>query len=400
MKKLFGILFVFIIILAGCGSNGTSDSITVWAMGDEGNMLAEFTAPFTEETGVKVEVVAIPWDQANEKLTTAIASGTGPDVVQMGNTWIPQFAESGALADLSDYVEKYENFNLDLYFDGASDTALYNDTQYSVPWYVDTRLLYYRSDLVNDFCGNVPTTQTELLDCAVKLGERGDGLYGLDIDVNDQTTTTAFAWANGWEFQDEDGSWNFDDKEYTEALQLLSDFGTKGATFYDSGLDITNTFFDGTVPMFMSGPWMVNTLNTVAPDSTDKWSVATMPSGSSNNSTVQGGTNWAMFETSKSKEVAAEFINWMLTTENQDSWYETANSLPARKDTWEMDKYKNDEKLSIWNKQLKVAKPVPTDRNYEALAQEMISQQQAVTLTGKDPKDAAAEMIKYTDSLE
>ena len=47
------------------------------------------TADFTAQTGITLQVDAIPWENVNDKLTTAVASGQGPDVVQVGLSLLP-----------------------------------------------------------------------------------------------------------------------------------------------------------------------------------------------------------------------------------------------------------------------------------------------------------------------
>lgn len=89
MKKFFGGFLVVILLVAflsacgnddkgGEGSGGNSDTITVWAMGEEGKLLKEMAKGFEEENeGLTVEVQALPWENAHDKLLTAVASGNG-----------------------------------------------------------------------------------------------------------------------------------------------------------------------------------------------------------------------------------------------------------------------------------------------------------------------------------
>lgn len=68
-------------------SNKASGELTIWAMGNEGDLLGDFVKDFeSENPDVKVKVTAIPWASAHDKLQTAIATGEVPDVAQMGNT--------------------------------------------------------------------------------------------------------------------------------------------------------------------------------------------------------------------------------------------------------------------------------------------------------------------------
>ena len=58
-------------------SVSSATSITVWTMEDS-KAFTSLVANFTKQTGIKVNVEAIPWGNVNDKLTTAIASGNGP----------------------------------------------------------------------------------------------------------------------------------------------------------------------------------------------------------------------------------------------------------------------------------------------------------------------------------
>jgi multiple sugar transport system substrate-binding protein len=54
-------------------------TITMWAMGAEGEALPDFVKTFEKANpGVTVKVTAIPWDAAHNKIQTAIAGGNTP----------------------------------------------------------------------------------------------------------------------------------------------------------------------------------------------------------------------------------------------------------------------------------------------------------------------------------
>src|SRR6266545_3051306 len=101
---------------SGTTSKGASEStVRVWIMGDDGRKFSDLVADFTKSTNIKVQVDAIPWDNVNEKLTTAVASGNGPDVMQIGLSLLSSFQSAGALLDLTPHFGghaklKSENF--------------------------------------------------------------------------------------------------------------------------------------------------------------------------------------------------------------------------------------------------------------------------------------------------
>src|SRR5262245_36978200 len=99
--------------LAACSGKDSATTqettLKVWIMGDDGSKFEKHVEGFTSATGIKVDVDAIPWDNVNEKLTTAVASGNGPDVMQIGLSLLSNFQTAGALADLSPSIGAYPN---------------------------------------------------------------------------------------------------------------------------------------------------------------------------------------------------------------------------------------------------------------------------------------------------
>ena len=123
-------------------SGAATGTITVWAMGAEGEKLPELAKEFeAANPGVKVQVTAIPWDAAHDKFTTAITANKTPDVAMVGTTWMGEFAGLGALDPTPGEIDK------SVFFEGAQKTTEVDGTSYGIPWYVETRLVFYRTDL-------------------------------------------------------------------------------------------------------------------------------------------------------------------------------------------------------------------------------------------------------------
>ena len=117
-------------------------SLTVWAMGNEGVKLKVLADAFMAgNPGVTVNVTPVDWGQAVAKLQTAIAGKQTPDVSQMGTDMMGQFAATGALEPVPANIEP------GTFFESAWNTNIVDGTVYGVPWYVETRLLYYRTDV-------------------------------------------------------------------------------------------------------------------------------------------------------------------------------------------------------------------------------------------------------------
>ena len=86
----------------------------------------------------------------------------------VGTTWMGEFAGLGGLDPTPSNIDGSQ------FFEGAWNTTVVDGTSYAVPWYVETRLVYYRTDLAEE--GGVtepPATWDELK--ALAEGIQGAG---------------------------------------------------------------------------------------------------------------------------------------------------------------------------------------------------------------------------------
>ncbi|MEN3361107.1 MAG: multiple sugar transport system substrate-binding protein, partial [Mycobacteriales bacterium] len=102
--RVVALLCVAGVMLSGCGRSGAgpggeqakgvaggaaTGTITVWAMGTEGEKLSVLAKGFeAANPGVTVKVTPVPWDAAHDKIATAIAGRQTPDVSLIGTTWM------------------------------------------------------------------------------------------------------------------------------------------------------------------------------------------------------------------------------------------------------------------------------------------------------------------------
>ncbi|HVK52385.1 MAG TPA: extracellular solute-binding protein, partial [Pseudoxanthomonas sp.] len=136
-------------LLAACTQRPTKQVVSFWAMGREAEVVLELIADFERlHPEIDVQVQNIPWTAAHEKLLTAFAADGLPDICQLGNTWLPEFAALNTLEPLQPYVQTSTIVDRRDYFPGIWDTSVVDGRLLGVPWYVDTRLLYYRKDLL------------------------------------------------------------------------------------------------------------------------------------------------------------------------------------------------------------------------------------------------------------
>jgi multiple sugar transport system substrate-binding protein len=382
----------------GATGGEAGGSITVWAMGAEGEKLDVLAKDFmAENPGITVNVTPIAWDVAHDKLLTAVAGGETPDVSQMGTTWMGEFAKTGALEEVPDSVD------MDSFFEGARNTAIVDDTSYGVPWYVETRLLYYRKDIA-DKAGvtEAPTDWDGLKEMAKALKEKGGAKYGISLAPNNWQEYLPFVWQNGGDVANEESEWTLDSPEAVEALEYYKSFFDEGLTAESvpEGFDVTQGFIAGTHPAFFSGPWHMGLIEDQGgPEFADKWDIALMPEQDSKTSFV-GGSDLVVFKDSDNKEAAWKFVQYLVDAETQRKWYETVAALPSVESAWEGGELSSDEKLALFGEQLKDAKSPPPIPKWEQVAAEAVNAElEKATVGGSSAEEAAEAMQQKAESI-
>ncbi|MGH8262632.1 MAG: extracellular solute-binding protein, partial [Steroidobacteraceae bacterium] len=137
-------------LLGSCSDAGKPvEVVKFWAMGREAEVVTDLVPEFERtHPGVRIEVQQLAWTAAHEKLLTAFAGNATPDLCQLGNTWIPEFSTLDALEPLDERIAASKAIDRSDYFEGIWATNVIDGKTYGVPWYVDTRLLFYRKDLL------------------------------------------------------------------------------------------------------------------------------------------------------------------------------------------------------------------------------------------------------------
>ncbi|MFT8496778.1 extracellular solute-binding protein [Leuconostoc pseudomesenteroides] len=389
---------VAVVVVAGGGffalnqasnndSGSSSKTISFWYGGDGDTDIKPIIKEFTKETGINVKIQSVPWSQYNDKLLTAAASKSGPDLMVMGTTSVPNFVSSKSLMDISDIIKKDKNLQPNNFFKGNVATTKVNGRYYGVPWYTETRVLYYRKDLLKTVGYNeAPKNWNELYDAAYKLSQRsGKDTYGFSIDQSEPTFGFMMARQNGATLLSKDGKTEFNQKPMVETLDYLKKFVKNGVSpKEDLKLSIGESFGNkGLLPMFVSGPWMVKSIEKDSGLKDSQWGVAQLPSGKDNNMSNTGGGDLAVFKYTSHKTEAVKLMKFLSKRENQIKYYKNSNSLPARKDAWN-DKSLQNSKVQVIKNQLSSSQPMPLIKQWDQIGQNYIKAWEKISVENAD----------------
>jgi len=374
-------------------------TVEVWAMGAEGENLDVLAEDFmAENPEAEVRVTPVPWEAAHDKIATAIAAGEVPDVSLVGTTWMGEFAATDALDPTpTDLIDE------DSFFDGAWDTTVYDGTSYGVPWYVETRLVFYRSDLAEQAGVEEPTDWDSLKTLATGLQEAG-ARWGLNLQpgaTGAWQTFMPFAWQNGAAIVDDEGNYALDSPEMVEALEYYASYFEEGlaSTALAQPGELESGFAGGSIGAFVSGPWHVTLVEEQGGEGfEEQYALAHMPEQDTATSFVGGG-DLVVFRDAENREAAWKFVEYVSRPEVQQKWYETVSALPSVESAWESGELADDPKLTLFGEQLQDAQSPPAVPTWEQVAAVIDAQIEAVVVGGADPAAAVAEMQAQAESI-
>lgn len=402
-----------ILVLAGCGRSDTqgsggakgapiSDSpakgeINVWAMGTEGERLPELAARFRKANpDAKVKVTAIPWQDYAKKVETAIASQDTPDATLVGSADLTNFASTGGLEQVPAGLVDSSSF-----YRGAAQSTTYDGGTYGVPWYVDTRVLFYRKDLAQAAGVSAPQTWKEYGPFLKALQKQG-AKWGLALPTGVAASwqgVLPFMWQAGARLMNENSTeFTFDTPEALKGLEYYQSFFTSKTSTRNGAVslgEIEPQFVAGSTAALVSGPWETALLKGAggADFVKDKVGVATLPKGATSNASFIGGGHWAVFENAKNRDGAWKFIRWLSQPDIQQDWYEQSGDLPAVQAAWDEGKLKSDPTLAVFRSQLRTALPGPTVTTWKQVSAVIDAEIEKVAKGVSSPK-AALERIQ------
>jgi multiple sugar transport system substrate-binding protein len=398
-------LVLLLLALAACGRD-QPEPVRFWAMGREAEVVAELLPEFERETGIVVEIQQIPWTAAHEKLLTAFAADQLPDVCQLGNTWIPEFAALGVLEPLQPFVDASAVIDPDDYFPGIWDTAVIDGELVGIPWYVDTRLLYYRKDLLRAAGVEQPPrtwAEWEQAMAAIKR-QAGPDRYAILMPVNEFEQLLSFGLQQDDPLlRDHDGRGNFQSPGFRRALGFYANMFEQDWAPKMSETQISNVwdeFFNGFYAFYLSGPWNIREFRKRQPAALqDQWGTMPLPGPDGPGAGIAGGTSLVLFRGSPRQRDAWKFIEFLSRPQIQARFHAMIGNLPPRRSSWEHPAFVDDELSLAFRDQLERVRPAPKVLEWERIVQEMRIASERVVRGGQAQDQALRELDGRVDGI-
>lgn len=291
----------------------------------------------------KVELNYVPnQDYMNgSKLSTAFASGEGPDIFLISPGDFLRYYNGGVLLNLSPYISPEAQADFP---EGVIASRKVDGNIYGIPMELEPMAFFYSVKAFEDAGLNendVPKTWDELLELGKKLttSDRYGLLFETQPGYYQNFTWYPFMWQGGGEFQTKDGKSAFDSPAVVAALKLWQDtinMGIAPRQVNSGAWDVIANLGAGYCAIQNVGIWAISSMDNNAKDM--PYGIFKLPNPQGGKYVTVGG-GWAFVANTKGKnpEASGKFIAWALASMSPDSiqrevdWCTVAKSdMPTR----------------------------------------------------------------------
>lgn len=371
---------VFGALAAPATAATSADTLSIWVM-DNGlgskNAMKRLVKKFYRETGIPVKLTSLSWGEAFRKITFTFADSNdvAPDVIQLGSTWVPHFASTGAIRPIDNLISKIDTARF--LGEGLRSTHISGKPEtYAVPWFIDVRGFFVNERIWrelgledSDFesyahvLGVLKTIASSDLTTEVGVKVTPFALPGKD-DWAGQQCMAPFVWSHGGDFVVPSG------KGYRSALldsntlvglalyaNIMGDEHMAPLSLYENSSDNAEGFVRSERVIHYGTSELIKQLeypeeagglanSAIAKDGIK---VLDLPAGPHGRFSFMGGSHLALGnkkDTSK-YALAEQLLAYMLRADNIDAFSRQVGFLPADRSI-----------LHIWNRDSRYSKLV------------------------------------------
>lgn len=345
----------------GCGGRtDNDDAIHFWQFWDMALITPIIDEFERQNPDIRVVVEQLTWKSGLEKIQAAVASGTQPDLCELGSTWLPRFSYEGVLDDLTPVYEEIGDDYI------MWESAKWRGGVYGLPWVQGSRALFYNADLFVR-AGLDPDAPPETWDDLLKAAMRIDGLsedvHGFGLNLGERYVLykkfMAFAWGNGGGILDDSGTVVFDSNENLEALEFYQALAQYSLKEKQEVLD--HNFKQGKLGMQISGAWNIRNYAAEAPGLDYRVALVPRPhAGSGTHGSFAGAEMLVIFKSSRKKEQALRLARFLQEYEQAKRiCLDVQSVFPASKKALEDPTFVDDDKVRVFVEQSLTSQTAP-----------------------------------------
>ncbi len=332
---LLGLLLSWLVSCRPTPSPSASPEIEFWTM----QLQPQFTAYFnkliasfeTENQGVKVRWVDVPWSAMESKILTAVSAKTAPDVVNLNPDFASQLASRNAWLNLDTKVPASVQQQ---YLPNIWKASTIDEKSFGIPWYLTTRVTIYNKDLLKQAgVSKPPATYAELAQVAQQIKDKtGKYAFFVTLVPEDSGEVLESFVQMGVDLVDAQGKAAFNTPKGKAAFQYWVDLYKKGLlpreVLTQGHRNAIELYQAGGTAILASGAEFLKTIEKNAPDIAKVSAAAPQITGETGKKNV-AVMNLVIPRDTAKPDNALKFALFVTNTDNQLTFAKAANVLPS-----------------------------------------------------------------------
>ncbi|MBD2355523.1 sugar ABC transporter substrate-binding protein [Tolypothrix sp. FACHB-123] len=292
------------------------------------NLIASFES---QNQGIKINWVDIPWAAMENKILTAVSGKTPPDVVNLNPDFASQLAGRNAWLDVDTKVPQEVRSS---YLPNIWKASTINGKSFGIPWYLTTRLTIYNTDLLKQAGINKsPSTYAELAQVAQQIKDKtGKYAFFVTFVPQDSGEVLESFVQMGVTLVDTEGKAAFNSPQGKAAFQYWVDLYNKGLlpkeVLTQGHRHAIDLYQAGETAFLASGPEFLKTIANNAPKIAQASAIAPQITGDTGKKNV-AVMNVVIPKDSKYPDAAVKFALFLTNDQNQLAFAKAANVLPS-----------------------------------------------------------------------
>lgn len=349
--------------------------------------------------GIEVKIDVVNWNVLLQTLQTDISGGTTPDLSIIGTRWLLDFVKDGVAEPLDSYMTpEFRNRFVPIFLQPGS----IGGKIYGLPIAASARALFYNKEILTKAgFPNGPATWDDVVAAAKKI--KGTGPYGFGLQGKEIETDVYWyyaLWSYGGELVTKQGKAAFDSPAGVKALTLykmMIDQGLteQGVTSYNRE-DLQNLFKQGRLGMVITAPFLIGQIAKESPNL--QYGIVPVPKGTTQ-STYAVTDSIVMFKSSKVKQSAVKFLEFIFSKGPRVQFNKNEGFLPTTKAVSEDPSFANDPRLKVFVDLMPRAHFAPVIVGWEDVAKDVIDALQSVYLGNAQPAAALKHASTQADQV-
>ncbi|MEM6447373.1 MAG: sugar ABC transporter substrate-binding protein [Cyanobacteria bacterium P01_D01_bin.123] len=332
------------LLLGACASGSRSPEtsgdriITFWTMQLKptfDDYMTELIAEFEQQNpDTRIEWVDVPWGEMENKILTAIAANSGPDVVNLNPQFATKLAEKGALVDVETQLTPEQKA---AYFPNIWKANRLGDVTFALPWYVATDITIYNRQIFEQAGldpDNPPKTYEDLAEVAAQI-KQNTGKYAFMLTMDGGQVLESMV-QMGMTLVTPDGKAGFDNEAGRAAFQYWVDLFQQEllpremlTAGHRRAIELYQA---GELAMLLTGPQFLQQIEENAPAIAAVTDVSKQISGFAGAKSASV-MNVAISEASAHVDEALDFAAFLTNDINQLEFSKIGNLLPSTIET-------------------------------------------------------------------